>query len=229
MYTYAIYRGLAILLGMVMILISSHPDSEEIHKGRYISGILIELICIIELIIVNPNEWLLFKISVIVLITLCLSILVFPNESVLAWFIGLIITVLCTITALAFGICYKNPTRHVEQTVDIIEIVSMNDAYSIEGHGSILSFVMDEKGVYRFYYKTDSGLKRQGSIDSDMAYIDDTLSPNLTPYIEKVIGYDIVYGTYNKQTVERDINEKEWYVFHIPYGSIVESYDLNLQ
>lgn len=236
-----LYRGLIYIFGIILIIFSVDPnDNESFNPSRFIIGILLELICIIELIINNPNEWLAFKILFIISSS---SFFIIPaltetkygklyindNNSTL-WFIVWLISAMSVIVALMYGLIFEPIIKHIDsESVSKIEILSINDAYEVYGKGNRSSFVIGEQGVYRFYYKTDTGLKKQDSIEFYNTYIDDTLPDNMQPYLEKLRSYDIVYGTYNKKTTESIINEKEWYVFHIPHGSIIESYELDLR
>lgn len=119
------------------------------------------------------------------------------------------------------------------EVIESHNIISAGDAYGVEGRGFIGVFAIDTNGCYRYYYRGDDGAVEQGDINTSSGdkLFDDCTKDGEPPRIEKVRSYTGYYYVYNKQ-LRRHIDSdsmRSWDELHVPEGSIVCSYNFDLQ
>lgn len=99
-----------------------------------------------------------------------------------------------------------------------------------ESGGNIIyqkgKFLIETFDEYNYYYMTENGLKR-GAVPVGEAYIQE--SDEEKPAIIEYCKYDEVISVYDVIGERKKSREKEtkYYVFIVPKGSVVRSFELN--
>ena len=231
---------LAVITLFIAIVSSTceNRKNRTTHIALLVAIVVGVLLYLGEIIINNPNEWTLMKCSILI----CVWSFILGNGSDVdsneiitpkpkLFYVIASASFLLFIGGLIWGITTwgLRPITHIDhETTDITFLVAAGDAYQIKGGGALTMFAISENGVYRYYYiDEETHYKRQESVPAERAEIDDTYTG--APYLETYIEYDLWYGRYNRQLLPHKGLEETHYVFHVPPGSISESYQFDLQ
>lgn len=119
-----------------------------------------------------------------------------------------------------------------EITVTTYNILSVKNSSSsnanISGFATFIKGSLSEESVYKYYYQTEDGGFKQGSIpvDSTTIYFIDS---SKNAYLEKVVAsYSLVNNTFT-HTFTWPLDSKETYNLYIPKGSILNTYEFNAE
>lgn len=120
---------------------------------------------------------------------------------------------------------YFLPHTEVErELVDSTELVAANDGQETNGN----LFSISEDGVYRYYYQTGDGGKKQDCVEAGETTIYDTREGEV-PHLDELTSYTIITHMRNNRPWEEKKDGKTWYELYVPEGSVVESYVFDLQ
>lgn len=102
-------------------------------------------------------------------------------------------------------------------------IYAMNDGSSSEGAHFLFSGYYDEKFVCRYIVETEKG-KHIEQVNADKAYIVE--QDVAQPYVER---YEEVYTIDWYWWIALPMNNDVYYKFYVPSGTVVTSYNIDLQ
>ena len=215
-------------------------------KTRIIAWCISATLCItaiLEIALGNRNEFTLLKIVFYIFVWCTVTWLELDNSYWGIWdellykirtaalYTTIVSFVIMFISAF-YALSYEYPTWQETKQLSTTQLVSVNDGHQIEGDGSsglfIHSFAISENGIYRYYYRAEDGGIKQDFVNAKnttIYYIKDGESPHL----DEVGVFEYWYERENNQDVLCYNNVSILYELYIPAGSIVESYQLDLQ
>lgn len=208
--------------------------TEETHIVLLAIAVVFSLFWVGEIIFCNPNEWTLFKCSFAMGVWSAIwgacSVSGDKKPSDKCFVVTTSICGVLFVIGLCLGWGAPHPTTHIDhETTDIVYLASAEDAYEIQGSGSVFGFNLTTEGVARYYYldeATQHKIPDTVLMNKETTEIDDSYTGR--PYLETYIKYDLWYGTYNRQPQAHKENVEVHYIFHVPPGSIPEVFAFDL-
>lgn len=215
------------------------------YKGKYkrtlvsnivggIAGILGITFCVLFCVLLISTNWNLFTIpKMLLFVSVCLYI-VFKEKWVDCdpFWIGIVITIISFVVT---GIMYLNNIEKCQvPDVSITNrtVICAKDTSSFAGsmfggilyvHGSV-----SEESVYKYYYQTEDGGIKQGTIpvDSTTIYF---VKPGEEAYLETTTTTEYFMNNNNTPATRLNMSKTKTYKLYVPEGSVTNVYEFDAE